>query len=212
MSRQSVHLNSKLFISQYFDSIINQIDIHTEEQLENFSKRDKINNSFDYQYKSPADHRQSEDDFYNNHDEQNDEQITYGIESYTDSNSVWYNYEHQPWREIPLCSMRIRDYLNATRAELIAEVELVQAEIFKRYDEIKNSLVQCHDQDSQIEVLKRAVFANKFVGIFRIDKVYAKEMFTVWQENKHITNPVPFKLYLVIFDFYLDLDQQNLLR
>lgn len=207
-------VNPKRIVLRHFDSLINRIDIHTEEQLEKFRKSKLLGNPLSFYYKPDTDQRPDE--------EKNEtycvdpsENSTFGVEFCTDPYAPWYKYDQHASRWITPNSIRVRDYLNATRDELIEKLRIAQSEILKRYETIKNNLEfdECDDPNDEcddnqtIEAVKSKIFSDLFVGLFRIDIVQ-----TSWQDYGCVKNPLPFKMFLLILDFYLKPDEQYLLR
>lgn len=142
-------VNPKRIVLRHFDSLINRIDIHTEEQLEKFRKSELLGNPLSFYYKPDTDQRADE--------EKNEtycvdpsEDPTFGVEFSTDPYAPWYKYDHHASRWITPNSIRVRDYLNATRDELIDKLHMAQSEILKRYETIKNNL-ECDESDAHNE-------------------------------------------------------------
>ena len=175
-------MNPKLIISNYFDSLINQIDIHTEEELAKFKETDLINTEKPFKF-----------DIFN-------KISLYGYN---------YNYESfimQPSRHIPLGSVGVVDFLNETRMKLIEKINAAQVEAFKCCDQIKYQLNEINkdvtkSKEQKEDEIKGKVFAKKFLGILQINQI---------DQNRE--NKSPFKLYLVELDFYMNQDEQFLLR
>lgn len=201
-------MNPKLVISNYFDSLINQIDIHTEEELSNTKETDLIltdkpftfqlepgaNNEFDFNFWKIGEGNWKDDE---------KQTIEYPL-----STQYKYDFSHQKSRHIPSGSIKVSDFLNETRDKLIERVKEVQVDAFKRYEEIKEHLKFSQDdtktQEEQEEEIKRKLFANKFLGLIRVDQIVNFDGEKYTKSN----NESPFKLYLVELDFYMDQGEQ----
>lgn len=176
-------MNPKLVISSYFDSLINIIDIYTEEELEKNKETDFV--AIDKPFEFDKDLK-----FYFNK----------------------YDFSHQPSNDLPHGSVRVKDYLNETREKLIAVVNLALGESLKRCEEIKDELIKIgkdgrKTNEEREEEVKRKVFANKFLGLVRIDRIDELS-----RMPKKINIQWPFKLYLVELDYFMDQSEQLLLR
>lgn len=182
-------MNPKLVISNYFDSIVNQIDIYTEEKLEKTNENDLI------QYKSNTVYMYKFEFWKTNHRANKQEQLDeYSIND--------FDFSHQPFRNKPSGSVKVKDFFNETREKLIAEVNAAQGEAFKRCDEIRDQLKEiCKDesktQEEREKEIQRKVFANKFFGLVRFTTQYG--------EGSYMYSP--FKLLLVKLDYYIDLQE-----
>lgn len=169
--------NAKLIISQYFDSLIRQIDIHTEETLQRFTDADV----FEIEPNEPSDEpRKSTDvDFDLNFIDQHDPY------------SIWEKFrqkEHIDFRdnlnELGLEPVKIPTYVNQMRDLFIKELEQGQKEAFEYYKTIKDEI----DESMSQEEIESIVFANNYY-------------LTLTDKEKDMR---PFKMYLVKLDFYLN--------
>ena len=202
-------MNPKLVLSNYFDLLINQIDIHTEEELEKTKETDFIitDKPFVYELK-PRNNEHFYFDFWKT-DHDDDEKYQIKKIDYQFPTEYDYEFSHQPSKSISPGTVRVKDFLNETRDKMIAEVNAAQCEAFKRYDEIKdqlkNNIDKTKPQKEQEEEVLRHVFANQFLGLVRIDKIVLKY-------NKYYDNQSPFKLYLFKLDYFMDTNEQILFR
>ena len=203
----NLKFNPKLVICDYFDKIVNLIDIHTEEQLAKFTKTDLIGDPFYIAFKElpKCDYMGSKGIVFRFQEVDEDEptQFEYGTN---------YDLTKHPKTEIKRNSVKTQDYLNKTRNELIGKVKKHEEEAMSRVQEIKQDLLKAiqtiEDRDAQIEWFKQRLFANKQIGVFQIDNFYC------WKNDSDfivIPNGSPFRLYLVVLDFFVDRDAQSFL-
>lgn len=205
--------NPKLMICEYFEKLINLIDIHTEEQLEKYSDTDLIGEPFKYEFKELitfGDLKANIKLFEN----QNCQDNKIWQKSLIDRNKLatFYDLTNRPHREIEPNTVRVKDYLNTTRDELISQVKKYEEDALNRYEENKKRLLRSiqkiEDRNAQVDEFKKRLFANKHVGILRIDKKIRRKLLN--DEIK--TNESPFKLFLVVLDFYFDRYDQNVFK
>ena len=147
-------MNPKLIISNYFDSLVNRIDIHTEEQLKKTKETDLI------AIEKPFTYKESQLKYFRFLSE--------------------YDLSNQPSRQIPTGSIKVLDYLNETRDKLIAVVNAAQGEAIKRCDDIRDELNLISKdvtktKEQRDEEIKGKVFANKFLGLVQIDQIFIYE-------------------------------------
>ena len=192
-------MNPKLIISNFFDSLVNLIDIYTEEQLDKLNKKtaQMIFPIEEYSKKKPI-IKPWEEEFIKN----------YEINYFQDPYSTEYDFSQKPSRKIPHGSVKVNDFLNQTRDELLAEVNSAQVEAFKRCDELRDQLRliskdETKTQEEREEDIKRKVFANEFIGLVHIDQIFG-----ISSEK----NFLAFKLNLVKLDYYMSQDEQLLFR
>ena len=156
--------NPKLYLSNYFDSLIRQVDIFTEERLAELDSADKLINVFDNNevvsfIKKPtyADQIDQVMDF-----EEVEDFRQHGKKKIWTkfASSSFYFEEKQPKRESR--RMKTSDYWNENRDELLAKLNEYQKEAFDRYETIRNDL---KGNSADIESIIKRVFENKFVFI-----------------------------------------------
>ena len=180
-------MNPKLLISNYFDYLINLIDIHTEEELAKSNENNLVENLFQYELE--------------------DEKI---CQLNNKKYSQWHDFSHQPKRSIPPGSVKVINFLNETRDTLIAEVNAAQVDAFKRCDELRDELKviskdETKSQEDREDEIKGKVFANQFLGLVQIDQI-------VDSDSEQTYNPSPFKLYLIKLNYYMGKDEQFFFR
>lgn len=202
--------NPKLIISNYYDSLIRRIDIYTEEKLAKH-KDDEI-----YEFQSnPGGHLTfvlpkppklpENNEITIDHDFGNESKydayrfFNVNIQDFDDKSSFLDSQQ--------TTKMNIHDYLNKTRDELIAELEKAQEQTFIHYESIKDTLkkdeaiTNCENDEERTELVKSLLFDKKFAFILNIEKMdYLQELDS------------PFKLYLVVLDFYVNRNERELLK
>lgn len=209
--------NPKLIISTYFDSLIRQIDIYTEELLaECMEDDDGTNDVFELKpaeiAKTTEQYRlglfKSKSEISNVVEFESIEAIVRALSDWTvryQTHDECFNYEDnlicEPIR--PELSS-INSYLNHVRYEMIAELERAQEEAFIRYEIVKsqfnknkNSILD--DNEKKGDQLFELVFENKFYFLLNMDVSFNQRF------------RAPFKLYLVRLDFYLNKSELDLL-
>lgn len=196
-------MNPKLFISNFYDSFINSIDIHTEEQLEKYQEIDEIQDTFRFNYKSS---NLVNDDVYQIGPFI--DPVSFGVEYHKDLYSESYQYGELNSRMRSVRPTKIHEYLNEVRNETIDQVRRAQADAFEKYESIKNEVNPREHVDNPeafFDQLKQKVFANNFIGLIQVDRVNLAN-----DEEPIVMNKLPFRLYLIVTDFYIDRHEQFL--
>lgn len=179
----SKRLNAKLIILQYFDSLIQCIDIFTEELLQTCSDSDRLT----ILRRENCARKKTQNESLEKLDFENVDAIWKH-----EYNKIWnsmfkmeYNYESNILVTENDLTINKIDYLNQAREEMLAELANGQEEAFKRYEMIKNDLKR--DIDENQENLMAQLFANKFYILVEFE---SREM----DKSQH----------LVVLDFYLN--------
>ena len=151
--------NPKLIIIDYYDSLIRQVDIYTEEQLEKYPREKVIDK-----------------------------------DSFGD--------------QLPAESINLHDFLNQKRDEYISEIKKAEKEAFEHFESIKSELRVLDKSAREEEIerdLKSRLFEKKSMFIWSVDD--NPKLGIEWAKK-----PFPFKLLLFVFDFYLNKNEQELLK
>lgn len=197
-------INPKWELIQFFDSMIQKIDIHTEEQLEKLTENSFVPKNImnpNEESNIPPDVQYYFDNDYMRGVRQ--------IDSYLDP---YLSYEFEPKESrIEVKSEKLRDYINHIREEMLNELKKARQSALENYESIKHELNfdTFLDKKEAIENLYRKTFDRKFWMIFYLDEIREIDVFSNEVVN---VNSSPFKLYLCEFDFYLDPKEQMLLR
>ena len=187
-------MNSKLKISQYYDSLVREIDIFTEEQ---FAKIIADNNDTLISFK-----KLKKQELQPNVNNQDDNYSIWGLwrskrEKYWSRFNAEFNYENNLLNVGGKKTIFVKasDYLNQSREDMLAELARAQAETMERYETIKNefNMKECE----QFERINAKLFADKFLFLV--------------QSNASNTR-CHTKLLLVVLDFYLDQSQRVFLK
>ena len=181
----------KLLIVDYYDSLISDIDIYTEQLLEKYTENDLLPNeikSDEWLIKLPT---------YRDSDFENKE--FFEIESMFDPYKEFYRFEKKQANVTPE-STKVRDYLNLVRSKSIEEINKVKEENLSRYDLNKDKYKYKRDELTTgiIEDMKRELFKDRYCFQIRIDSLFAKRIF------------IPFQLLTIVTDFYIDSDNISL--
>jgi hypothetical protein len=181
----------KLLIVDYYDSLISDINIYTEQLLEKYTENDLLPNeikSDEWLIKLPT---------YRDSDFENKE--FFEIESMFDPYKEHYRFEKKQTNVTPE-STKVRDYLNLVRSKSIEEINKVKEENLSRYDLNKDKYKYKRDELTTgiIEDMKRELFKDRYCFQIRIDRLFLKSV------------SIPFQLLTIVTDFYIDPDNISL--
>lgn len=211
--------NPKLMVLEHYESLVRQVDIHTEELLEkckdsqllsinskpNTSDISRLSNCLIESYQIRL--RIFEE--------------SYGVSAYHDPYSEKYDYEngHTATSTSSSCesvvkppindSITVREYVSRLRDDMLDELRRIQTETLAWCDTIRSELAAM-DRSSveSIEKLKKKIFSQKFAFILQIDEI----MVPTSSSKDLVPNPLPFKLYLFVLDFYMDAESLIFLK
>lgn len=184
----------KLIIIDYYDSLINQVDIYTEEQLakhtdsdvvtEAISKEDSFNTNSSYKTEENPDDLDLESSNAN---------LKKIVNYQPYSKEVKYTYpEEKAKHEPPPPPMtNVHQFLNKMREEMIGQIKRYQEKSLKYYETIKNEL-KVQKLESEEEILGR-LFEREF-------------SFLILEKTSHCkaNKNSPFNMYLIVLDFYVN--------
>lgn len=192
-------LSPKLIITRYFDSLVNLVDIYTEEELGKHDQAELVKAlSNIYPTTSSLDDDDADDDFlfvpYHKH--------TFGIDSYNDPYTSSLKSSSRASETAQSGPTRVHDYLNATRAHMIERLRSAEIVSLRRCE---TSIATLRGLDGDDEEIKRRVFGDKFFLIFVVEKILVPY-------EGLVENPSPFKLYLFELDFYMDKHELTILK
>lgn len=200
--------NVKLIILDYYDSIIRDIDIYAEKKLEKCNETDmvEIENNTNSEQTDVEVIQSSYATNTNTNDAESDSEIeNYGLENYLDSYMEKYNYEVVNQPKSIQSRIKASDYINELRDEMIDELKKAQKNALIYYESIKSNvnIKSISDLQERNERVRELVLTKQSAFIIRIDKKQAD--FRPAKKSR-------FKLYLVLIDFYLKSNEQDLLR
>ena len=139
-------ISPRLFIIDYYDELIKNIDIYTEEELEKYQDNDLLS--------------------YNNTEDilvpKSDDTIeTYGVDSRLDPYSDEYSYDIQINYEKDSIT-KTKDYLNDVRLKAINALKLSQDENLKYYNSNRSIIKtgQTQMNEKEINQLKSKLFGK----------------------------------------------------
>ena len=182
MAKQIEFLSPKLLIVDYYDSLINDIDIYTEELLDEYSQNDIL------PFKPKIETCNTNIDTKN----RNFFEIDSLLNPYT------ADYKNDMSIELTPGRTKIHDYLNKVRSKSIEEIKKVREENLQRYDLNKKKL-KYDRNDLKLEDLRRELFKEKFCFVLKIYNRY----------NKPIE--ILFEMFTIVTDFYLEYnDRRNI--
>lgn len=181
---------ASLLISDYYDKLVNQIDVYTEKLAERFADTDKLP-------KEPQRIRRSLVDA-------NDDEM-YGETFRQDPYSCEYKYADDisvDTGRVEPGVTRAKEYLDLVRTKAIGEINKAREHNLNTYELRKDAYKINRDEmtDERLRELKSRIFAEKFCFLLMID---------TFEGNP---NQCLYKLYTVITDFYLNRSDLNLLR
>lgn len=205
----------KRYLIEYYDALINHVDILAEEVLAQHDEKKKFLDLKDphvfssYLKKWPNNESKvlapSKRDKF---DEKYEEPI-----SLTAYKKHYYEMLDRPSRYDELKSVSIDKYVNEMRDEMIDELRRVQDESVREYEARARSGVTADanfepDNKEELARYKKKVFGDKFA--FLIYSFKPKATRSIHMEDE---NPLPFNVYLVVLDdFYIDDQVKILLR
>lgn len=173
----------KLLITDYYDSLIHQIDLYTDKLLEN---NDKANEIYNRKKNSKPDENQGKNE---DEDEDIDDSEANFCDPYRDPYKEEYEISGNEV-EIGETEMKLGEYLNACRMKSIELIRQVQEDNLKSYNEFDKEKLRIERDsidDEAIERLREQLFATKFCFLINCDN-----------------SPDSFKLYTIVVDFYLN--------
>lgn len=191
-------MNPKLVISQYFDNLIRQIDIFTEEQLEKSTTDELVEVSLIQKGFLNTPDKQDCVKIIN--DEWNFDQIDdiheYGRAIWTQIRTPVFdlkpNLLEKSEREM-LRDMKQKDYLSRAREKMLAELTKLQEEAFRKYESIRNEIKLDKTDQDNLEEIQRRIFDGKFPFLAE----YKRPLI---------------QLFLIVSDFYIEKNERNRLK
>lgn len=188
-------MSVRLYISGYFDSLVHEVDIYTEELLKQIGDYEPISpkqaiSEFSYSFNSRPNKVRKEQS--------------------ADPYSHEYTYEQEntdlierPRKKIKLS---IKDQINEHRTKVISVIRMAEKESYEHYNSIKSQVTFNAIDDTtkaKIDNLYGQIFAEKFYFVLGIDKNWNGLI------SKEESN---FNLVIILSDFYLSQDDLNLLK
>lgn len=192
----------RLFALNYFDSLIRQVDIHTEQQLDLFDEDDFVADPKQQPLENEGSNFASSFDFGFLPIDQHDKSLVEAsVDPYLEGYDFQIECQMRP-NKTSANKIRTREYLNATRDLLIAELKSMQSESLKKLDtnKFKTKFSKSCDEFEQSEA---RLFDDKFAFILAMNEI--RLGFT------RVENESPFKIYLIVLDFHLNRNSQQLL-
>jgi len=193
-----------LLILDHYDSLLNQIDVYTEQQLEKYTEDDLLKDRFN--------RNESKNEIYqpNEYSLGDTFQMKFeniSIQAYEDPYSDKYNYAECTSTNPRFLSqfLKVRDYLNMIRLEAIGEIKKAQQEHLDYYEANKSEF-KLDDRimtKELIKNLKKEIFSKKYCFLLELEQLCVIEQ---------VPNASFFKLHTVVTDFYLEECEEKILR
>lgn len=207
----------KRYIIEYYDSLINHIDIRAEEVLAQHDTQKQIDlkdaRLFSrHVLKWPNDEIRFPELLQNRTSDLFDEKYQEPIEikSYNKS----YHTTDRASRFDERTSVGVHEYVNEMRQEMIDELTKVQDETLKNYaTSVRNGIeaADCNfnrDNKEELARYKKKVFGEKFAFL-----IYSIALKPPSRNLNTVANPSPFNVYLVVLDdFHLDDQTKTILK
>ena len=176
----SVFYSPSLLITDYYDSLISQLDIYTEERIKEHKEKglsQTDSNNFDGE-SSDSDEESSNET---------------RVQKF-DNRSLNYKIDRNKFANVTEVT-QVEDYLNEVRQKAIDEIRKVQDENLDHNNGNKDKF-KLFSEDN-LEEYKSNLFANRFCFLVNIKTIGIK----CWETAAR--NESLFKLHIVITDFYL---------
>lgn len=181
----------RLLIYDYYDLLINGIDICTEMQLEKYTEDDLLPNEtenakyeikFNNEYETEYEIKNRDVEFFE-------------IKSILDANRKEYKYvlENQLTNVTPGLT-KARDYLNLVRSNAIEVVNRLREEILKRYsiERDKYQYIRENMTTERVCELRRELFKDSFCFLLKINNMFLGR------------DLIPNKFVIIKTNFYMD--------
>lgn len=187
----------------YFDLLRSQIDIYTEEMLDEYTDKDQHVIKFDKREFERAKKKA----FSTNNNEYETVDLN-SVESISQLDPYskylfWHKIDLFVWNDENLEhpnpeqeTINVHEYINKKRQDIMNKLENARNEALEYYETIKNDF----RTDMSANELESLLFAKKFYFTIAINKNYEKKI-----------GKSPFQLYLVQLDFYLNFEERDIL-
>lgn len=196
--------NPKKILHEYFDFLRRQIDIYSEEMLDEYTDKDQHAIKFDRReferVKNKAFSTNNKD--YETIDLNSVESISQ-LDPYS-KYLFWHKEDLFVWNDENLDpnpnpeqeTINFHEYANKKRQEIMNELENAKNDALKYYETIKSDF----NTDMSSNEMESILFAKKFYFTIALNKNCEK-----------MAGKSPFQLYLVQLDFYLNFEERNIL-
>lgn len=185
----------KILIIDYYDGLIREIDIYTEDTLRKQSDGDMLLSTEEKTSKE-EDKRSNK---YGNQIE------TYGVEARIDPYIDQYSYDQESQPQTFEPGTTLKQYLDSIRMRMIDELNRLQDETLRNYELIKAQIQGRTESDN--EVMSR-LFENRFCFVLDIETICS----ILYDGSVEKMKPDLSSLYLIIMDFYLSPEDIKLLK
>ena len=178
--------NPRLLIFDYYDSLIHDIDIYTEEQIEKLSEEDLFSN-FNLKIMNNNKKKDSRNEI--------EDLKFFEIDSIVDPYKGEYKFDLNQPIKVTSGSTKIRDYLNLVRSKSIEEIKQVREENLERYEINKkkcNYNRNIEMTSEKVEEIRRELFKEGFCFLLNLKNIFGENV------------SIPYEFVTIITDFYLD--------
>lgn len=197
-------VSPKLVIIDYYDSLINQIDIYTEELIEKCQDNDLLLHVFGGE--NPGRQKTTLGEELTNY-QNGPEMFDFFIDPYNDEYDL-DNASITNSKFVPGVT-RIKEYLNSLRMSAIEEIRTAQEENIRYYESIRNR-VEIERNSEKIELLRSQIFSNRFCFLMRI--VVENSPLSSSYLRSYPRCDAIFKLFTIVVDFYMSDEEIDLLK
>lgn len=199
MNSRRLIVNPKLIIIDYYDSLIQQIDIYTEEKLKSLSDPDICCDEVEKAKTTLVQAKYSNKCF--ELEWPSFVSQTFETDGYKDPYKSTYEYDIIKKKSF-VKNIKIRDQVNRIRDDIIRQIDQIRSENLEHFESIRNELKK-NSSESEEETnrrFKKKLFEKKFCFIFEL-KNAPKEL-----------NSCSYDLYLILLDFYPDDNIQEIFK
>ena len=215
-------INKRLFISDHYDELMNQIDLYTEELLEKIPKDAVITELPRF----PPGSNKDDDDWVFKNDE-----------TFEGPYNDRYDFSGEEGVEVKVVleETKVTDYVNLIRSKAIEEIRKAREENLEQLamrppnpnpieiEEQEAMDITSDSDDSDcinetdlekvtIEKLRYELFQDKFCFFVMLDKLPYDPDFKYVSHLDRTRNKSIFQLYTIVVDFYMSLDDIDLLE
>lgn len=211
--------NPKKIIIEYIDSLINLVDIHTEEQIQKYPDNDFITIK-EYEFK-----KKKKEVYEIDIEEEFDENYMYKDEIKVYENLLRKNRlkcKFEPTKPESE-KTRVWDYLNGIRHDMIKGIREAETEALKQLEMVNKELDLIYeeskdDNNASEEQILSKVFCRRFPFIIKINKTNRHESYNY--EKQEYYEPtvfvnekaLEFNLFLIDVGFFLEKFELTLLK
>lgn len=215
-------INKRLFISDHYDELVNQIDLYTEELLEKIPKDAVITELPRF----PSGSNKDDDDWLYKNDE-----------TFEGPYSDRYDFSGEEDVEVKvvLGETKVADYVNLVRSKAIEEIRKAREENLEQLvmnppnqnpieieeqeamditsdSDDSDCIVETDLEKVTMEKLRYELFQDKFCFFVMLEQLPYDPDFKYVSHLDRTKNKSIFQMYTIVVDFYMSLDDIDLLE